>query len=80
MSAETKRLFEINYVTDHDCGNYHIGEVDYRLDQDFYDYIKQYKRKGKDEIIKMLSHFIFMVEQEFRKLPDEDAAQMCESK
>lgn len=28
MSAKLKSLITIGYVTDHDCGNYYLGELD----------------------------------------------------
>jgi hypothetical protein len=28
VSAKLKSLITIGYVTDHDCGNYYLGEID----------------------------------------------------
>lgn len=51
MGAKTEKLISLEVVTDHDCGNYSIGEVDVisspsRLDLFF----KSYGRKGFEEI------------------------------
>lgn len=70
MSARTEKLFEIKYVTDHDCGNYHIGEIDFGIYGTLREYLKQYGRKGKDDIVQKLAFLIYETEREFRSIDD----------
>ncbi len=59
MSTETRDLIRLVAVTDHDCGNYHMGEVDFRYSEDvLIDHIERY---GADELLKMLSFMAHIV-------------------
>lgn len=45
MSATTKTVLRFELVTDHDCGNYEIGEIDIRTSADLPELIAKYGEK-----------------------------------
>lgn len=53
MGAQYKTLIEIKVVTDHDCGNYKIGELNYSIGQNFYDYFKEH---DSGELLKLFNY------------------------
>lgn len=58
MSAEYKLVARVRVVTDHDCGNYEVGEVDGSFDTPaLYDHIKEYGSAG------LLKQLAFMTSQ-----------------
>lgn len=59
MSAETDDLIKLVVVTDHDCGNYRIGEVDVRYNTD--ELREHIKRYGGDELLLMLGYLTHKV-------------------
>jgi hypothetical protein len=66
MSAKYETLLEIKAVTDHDCGNYEIGEVDFSAHCKSLDnYLKAYGYKGKKEILAMLGFLSYYVHNEY---------------
>jgi hypothetical protein len=77
MSAKTKTLLSVEEVTDHDCGNYYIGEIDFRIYGGLESYLRSYGRKGRDELVRTLGYLIYRVEDTWRKMPDPDQAQQA---
>lgn len=70
MGATTKTLMTVEYVTDHDCGNYRIGEGEFGIKVGaLEDYLKSFGYEGKCEIVKTLSTLIYEVERRWRELP-----------
>lgn len=70
MGATTRVLMSVEYVTDHDCGNYRIGEGEFSIKSAALDdYLSSYGYEGKCEIVKTLSYLIYEVEKRFRELP-----------
>lgn len=61
MGSTQKTLIEIKYVTDHDCGNYAIGEIDCWINAELSEYLATYGYKGKQEIVLGLSSAICRV-------------------
>lgn len=70
MSATEKQLLSVSYVTDHDCGNYVIGEIDFGISGELRSYLKAYGLPGKTDIIQNLSYLIYEVEREFRSIDE----------
>ena len=62
MSTETQDLIRIVAVTDHDTGMYHMGEVDFRYNNDvLIDHVERY---GADELLNILgfmAHMVWMI-------------------
>ena len=46
---------------------YSIGEIDFGISGSLEDYLKRYKRKGRDDILSALSHLACHVEEIFKK-------------
>lgn len=66
MSAKYKTLLEIKEVTDHDCGNYKIGEIDFAIHVgDLDNYLKRYGYEGKNRILVALGVLAHQVSEEF---------------
>jgi hypothetical protein len=51
MGAERKTMLEVKVVTDHDCGNYRIGEIDTVPDQQVAEYIARFGEYGYQELL-----------------------------
>ncbi len=66
MSAERRDLLTLYEVTDHDCGNYRIGEVDWGIRGSLDNYLERYGEKGRDELVLALGHLITIVNQQYR--------------
>jgi hypothetical protein len=80
MSAEKQTLLEVNYVTDHDCGNYSIGEIDFGINGSIRPYLMEYGLNGKSDIIRVLAYLIYEVEREFRSIDDIEQLGQVENK
>lgn len=65
--ATTKQLIEINYHTDTETGDSHVGEVDFGITGALGDYIEQYGIKGVLEITSILSFLIYVVRNTFEE-------------
>lgn len=50
MSAKREKIISFSYVTDHDCGNYRIGEVDWGIHGTFDEFLKTYGDKGIQDL------------------------------
>ena len=50
MSATREKIISFSYVTDHDCGNYRIGEVDWGIHGTFDEFLKSYGDKGIQDL------------------------------
>lgn len=72
MGATRKPLFSISYVTDHDCGNYHVGEIDWGIHGTLRQYLKQYGKEGKNDIVSTLSFLICEVVRESNMIEQGD--------
>lgn len=73
MSAQTRTLIEIKEVTDHDCGNYTIGEIDFGIHGTLSSYLKTYGYEGKKEILHILGVLAAQVQIEFNNLQNTQA-------
>lgn len=66
MSAKTETLLSIEVVTDHDCGNYTIGEIDFRIHIGrLRQYLKARGHEGKKNILASLGHLAYEVTETF---------------
>ena len=70
--SQRKSLLTIDYHTDDDTGMYDIGEIDFGI-RDLSGYLERYGSKGKDDIIRKLSHLIYRVEDRFQDIHQEQA-------
>lgn len=70
MGATTETLIEIKRVTDHDCGNYRIGEIDFGIRGTLRDYLEKYGYEGKKDILHMLGVVASLVQQEFNTIQE----------
>lgn len=68
MSAKFKKLLEVNYVVDHDCGNYSIGETDFAFSGEVKAYLEQYGYEGYKNIIVTLASVTGLVSDEWRSV------------
>jgi len=48
--AERKVLTTVEYITDHSCGSYRIGEIDSLPDYDVIEYINRFDEYGYEQI------------------------------
>ena len=55
MSAQMKTFFELKKVTDHDCGNYRIGEIDFVNYEALKDHVKKYGENGYKDLAWVLT-------------------------
>lgn len=78
MSAEKKQLFSMGYVTDHDCGNYYIGEIDGGFNGLLTGYLERYGQKGLDDLLRQLAFAQFHVIREFQSTQGRQQVQ-CEA-
>jgi len=83
MSAKTKTVISLEVVTDHDCGNYYIGEIDV-LSHDLIGFFDKYGEKGYNELSKGLVGAAVRINEEFRgynlrKHPEYDQTQVRKS-
>lgn len=79
MSATTKVLMTVEVVTDHDCGNYQIGDVDFSINCELVEsFLKEYGRKGFEDLILKLNYLSYWARKEFENL-SEKAEQMSTS-
>ena len=64
MSADTNQLGSIRYVTDHDCGNYRLGEVDGGFDMnELKRYLDWYGPDGYRELCEQMVHMSMQLTQ-----------------
>ena len=68
MGASRKELITVSYVTDHDCGNYRIGEIDFGVSGVLRRYLELFGADGKKELTAALSYLIYKVEREYRSI------------
>jgi hypothetical protein len=68
MSATRQKLLEISYITDHDCGTYSIGEIDFGINGMLSDYLKEYGLDGRNDILLALSYLTHKVHTEYQKI------------
>lgn len=67
--AARKDLLELNYLVDDDTGMYHVGEIDFGIHSGaLEDYLLSYGYEGKKEIVAMLGHLIYEVEDRWKKM------------
>ena len=59
MAARYKDLITLKAVTDHDCGNYRVGEIDFSYRQADIDH--QVRKYGADDMLLMLAHLTTVV-------------------
>lgn len=77
MSATKEPLLTLSYVTDHDCGNYYVGETDHGICVgNLSKFLKSFGHKGKSDLVASLAHLIFHVETTWRK-EHEDGRGSC---
>ena len=62
MSSK-KNLISLDYHNDDDTGMYKIGEIDFGVSSELDSYLKQYGRKGMDDILKTMSHLIWHIQE-----------------
>jgi len=67
--ATTKMLLEVNYHSDTETGDSHVGEIDFGISGNLDEYIENYGKAGVDEIINTLAYLIYEVQ---RKLREDD--------
>lgn len=76
MSAKMETFFELKKVTDHDCGNYRMGEIDFVNFDNIRDYVKTYGDFGRDELYDVCARVMQTArEQAIRNKLDQDSAQ-----
>lgn len=51
MSAKLETFFELKKVTDHDCGNYTLGEIDFVNYAKIREYVSQYGEFGYHQLV-----------------------------
>lgn len=69
MSAETKKLATISFVTDTDVSYYHIGEVECDFQKDeLKDYIKRF---GHEQLCTQLSYLQYQIWDALREVNSE---------
>jgi len=51
MSAKMETFFELKRVTDHDCGNYRIGEIDFVNLAKIREHVDQYGEAAYQDIL-----------------------------
>jgi hypothetical protein len=78
--SQRKYLLSIDYHTDDETGMYEIGEIDFGISGNLYEYINQYGLQGKDNIIKMLATLIFQVEAIYRESNPQQVGQCANDK
>lgn len=61
--AERKNLLTVDYHYDSDTDLYEVGEIDFGISGLLDDYLKEYGRKGMNEILLTLSHLIWFVQE-----------------
>lgn len=80
--SERKQLLSISYHSDDDTGMYNIGEIDFGINGQLDDYIKQYGYEGVKDILATLGHLAYEVKDRFFKLQRniEKSQNLCEGK
>lgn len=68
--AHRKNLLDVNYHYDDDCGMYAPGEVDFGIYGELDEYLKQYGRKGKDDILLTLAYLGYEVTRRWKEMAD----------
>lgn len=68
MGAQYETLIEIKKVTDHDCGNYKIGEIDFGIRGTLTAYLEKYGYEGKKDILHILGVVAGQVNEEFLRI------------
>lgn len=53
--AQRQRLFDVDYISDHSCGSYQIGEIDTIADYNIKAYLDQYGEFGYQELLTFLA-------------------------
>ncbi len=61
--AYRKKLIELSYHYDDDTGLYKVGEIDFGVSGELDNYIKQYGRKGINDILIIMSHLIWHIQE-----------------
>jgi len=79
MGAEKETLLEIKAVTDHDTGDYYVGEIDWADNGKLQEYIERYGRKGVERLHSTLSYWTYEIERRVRELPSNGLDQCCAS-
>lgn len=51
--AERKTLVKIEYISDHSCGTYEVGEIDTLTKEPIAQYVDSYGEKGYIEVLEM---------------------------
>lgn len=69
MSATVKPLLELSVVTDHDCGNYRIGAVEFSIYPNVEAFLVQYGIEGRNDLVAKLSYLIHFVHAVYEKTP-----------
>ncbi len=80
MSATFKELGTVKVVTDHDCGNYFIGEADGGFNPDLLtEHLLQHGDRGYKELAAHLSYMQFQLVESWRKVTQSKAPKaQCE--
>ena len=77
MSATTKRVLSFELVTDHDCGNYQIGEIDIHTCGDLPDLIAKY---GEQHFYEGVTKAAWRIMEAIREKNMRGQSQACEAK
>jgi len=79
MGAERETLLEIKAVTDHDTGDYYMGEIDWAEHHALQKYIERYGRTGAERLHRTLSYWTYEIERRVRELPSDKLDQSAVS-
>jgi len=77
MSCEIKKLANIHFVTDHDCGMYRLGELGGGFDETaLKEYLEQYGRRGYSDLCSRLQIYHYQLETVMRSLISEEITEL----
>lgn len=65
--AERKRFLDIQYISDHSCGTYQVGEIDTMSNDAVYEHIRVFGEYGYTEIRDFAIRMIVNAEAEIRR-------------
>jgi len=76
--AQRARFCEIDFITDHDCGNYYIGEIDSYPIYEVEEHINRFGRKGYESIRDFALRLMYLNESEMIKYNTKNSGSECQ--
>ena len=77
MGATKETLLEIKAVTDHDTGEYYIGEIDWAEHRALQEYIECNGRDGAERLKKTFCYWIYEIEKRTREINERNIGETC---